>query len=943
MFRPLDYEEKILKFWQENKIYQKAKQKNANGKNFYFLDGPPYTTGEVHLGTAWNKVLKDCILRYKRMRGFNVWDRAGYDMHGIPIEHKVEEKLGITKLEIPKFGVERFVEACKEFALENLKKMSEDFKRLGVWMDFDNPYMTIKNEFIEGEWWLIKQAFKNGRLYRGKKVMHWCPRCATALAKHELSYETRKDDSVYLKFKIKNSTNEYLVVWTTTPWTIAFNLAIMANPEQDYVKIKVDVDGKEEIWIVAKALVNALLGMLDKNYTVIETLKGKSLEGIKYEHPFYEELKEVYDKIAKECANLHSVVLSAEYVDVSSGSGLVHCAPGCGPEDYEVGKRYGLIAFNELDETGHYKQVMGKFSGWDALKDNPRFLEELKKKGVVIAVTPVEHEYAHCWRCKSPVVFRATEQWFFKIEDLVAKMRDLNKEIFWQPGWAGSRWFDSWLASLRDNSITRQRYWGAPLPIWKCKQCGNFVVIESREELKKYTSEIPKDLHRPYIDKIKFSCQCGGTMEREPDVLDVWIDAGTTSWTCLDYPQKKDLFEKLWPADLIIEGKDQIRGWFNLLFIASMLAFERHCYKAVYMHGFINDALGRKMSKSLGNYISPSEVIDKYGADTFRFYTIGGTDPGLDLNYNFNDIEVKFRNLSVLYNIARFLVEYANEIPQDVENLDIEERYMLSRLHSTIKCVTELFEKYKLNEVPWEIESLFLELSRFYIQLTREKIHKKSEVVCYTIFNVLLNLLKLFAPICPFTTEEIYQQLKNKFGLQEESIHLCNWPGYEEKLIDKNLEEDVALVKEIIKQILAGREKAKLGIRWPLKQAIITCEKNLKDYESLIKTQANVKEVIWQHGNFAVEIDTQLTPELEQEGYARELTRLLQELRKKAGLKKEEKARFVIIASYKFDPSGIAAKVNASSIEVTSSKPSTYEASIAKKIRDYNFEVFLVK
>jgi isoleucyl-tRNA synthetase len=856
-YNPIEIEKEILEFWEKNRIYEKAKAKNKDKTSFYFLDGPPYTSGKVHLGTAWNKVLKDSILRFKRMNGFNVWDRAGYDMHGMPTEQGVERELKIkNKDEIPKLGVDKFVGACREFAVRNLKIMSKDFKRLGVWMDFDNAYQTIQNDYIEGEWWLIKRAHENKRLYEGEKTMHWCARCGTALAKHELEYKNVREYSIFVKFKIKNKDNEYLIIWTTTPWTIPFNLGVMVNPELEYVKAKVD----DEVWIVAKGLASSLItAVAGKKFEVIKELKGKQLEGIEYEHPFADQIKQ-YKELKEKSKKVHTVVLSREYVTLEAGSGLVHMAPGCGPEDYEIGYRNKIPPFNSLDEAGFFPEYMGEFSGLKAKKDDSKFIEALEKRGAIIAKTDVEHDYAHCWRCKQPVIYRTTKQWFFKVEDLKEKMRELNRKIKWQPEFAGSRSFDSWLANLRDNGITRQRYWGTPLPIWKCKECNDYVVIGSIAELRKLSGKVPDDLHKPWIDKVSIKCTCGSIKKRIPDILDVWVDAGSASWNCLYYPRRKDLFEKLFPADFILEGIDQIRGWFNLLFVASIVAMQKPSFKAVYMHGFINDAQGRKMSKSLGNYILPEEVVDKYGADTLRYYMICDSKAGMDLNYNFDDMKVKHRNLIVLWNLHRYLIDLSKQIklnPEelkiDTKRLGIEENYIFSKLNSGIMRVTKLYDDYKLDEVPSLIEELFLELSRTYIQLTREKSSIGSEedkkVVLFTIYNVLMDILKLFTTISPYICEKIYQNLKLEFNLKEESINLYGWPSFNITKIDNKLEEEIASVRDIIQAALHLREKISLGLRWPLKEiVIVTSDKKIERavtrLKDILKNQVNVKEII---------------------------------------------------------------------------------------------------
>ncbi len=1039
-YDPISQEPEIQKFWKENGIYEKAKEKSKGGKKFYFLDGPPYTSGKVHLGTAWNKSLKDSIQRYKRMQGFNVLDRAGYDMHGLPTENAAEKELGIkNKDEIAKFGVGKFVKACKELSIRNLKIMNEDFKRLGVWMDFDNAYQSVKNEFIDGEWWLVKKAHEKGRLYEGFRSMAWDWAHQTALAKHELEYKNVKDKSIFVKMKVKGKENEYFIIWTTTPWTIAFNLGIMAHPELDYVKCKVD----EEYWIVAKALATPFITSVAKTkFEIVEEFKGRGLKGMEYEHPFYEELKQHYDKIKKLHPNAHTVVLSEEFVDTSAGTGMVHMAPGCGPEDYEVGHRNNIPAWNLVKEDGTYSEEMGIFAGRHATKDNHTFTAELKKKNALIAQITVEHQYPHGQRSQEPVIFRTTKQWFFKVEDIKEQLIKENDQIVWVPK-AGYNAFNSWLENLRDNSISKQRYWGTPLPVWRnAKNSEDYIVIGSIKELEQLSGEKVQEPHIPWIDEIEIK-KDGKTYKRVPDVLDVWVDAGTVSWNSLDFPKNEKALKDYFPADFILEGKDQIRGWFNLLHIASMLSMGRRSFNAVYMHGFINDALGRKMSKSLGNYILPEEVISKYGADTLRYYTISGTSPGLDLNYNFEDMKVKYRNLTVLWNIHNYLVDLAktvgeapNEIKIKSSRFSVEENYILSKLNSTIRKATNIFDEYKLNETPAIVEDLFLSLSRTYIQLTREKSSgEEKKVVLYTIYNVFMECIKLFAPIAPYITEKMYQNLKKEFDLEEESIHHFSWPKYDEKLIDKDLENDMDTISEVLQTIFALREKIQLGIRWPLQEAILVTndDKTIKAAEKLkeiVKHQSNIKELdiqqslpgiksnlkadysklgpdfgknapqiiaklttesaktilerIEKEGKYIIKIGNEkfnivkehlivtrevpaqyvegsfgkgfvylnkrVNEELEAEGYSRELTRRIQELRKTAGLQKKDRISLFIKADEElkeiFDKfyDSIKEKVGASALKISNLNPSKQHSFTSKeKVKDKEFELFLEK
>ncbi|MBR9690439.1 isoleucine--tRNA ligase [Candidatus Woesearchaeota archaeon] len=918
-YNPQEIEKKIQEFWNKKNIYKKAKEKGK--KKFYYLDGPPYTTGKIHIGHAWGKALRDSLMRYKRMQGFDVWDQPGFDMHGLPIEVAVEKKYGITDKKdiMKKFGLQKFIELCQKYALDQLWPMIDDFKRLGVWMNWDDPYMTIKKEYIEGAWWALKKAHENKYLYEGKKSMTWCPRCATALAKHELEYENVSDSSIFVKLPVKDKKNTFLIIWTTTPWTIPFNLAVMIHPDFDYV----EADVKGETWILAKALAGGVIGSAaDKKYKVKKEFKGKKLEGVRYSHPFQDTIS-FHKKIGKENKVAHTVILSDQFVDLSAGSGIVHCAPGCGAEDFEAGHKAGLPPFNNIDEHGVFDKTMGKFAGLTARKDDKKFIEALQERGVLVAQTQVDHEYAHCWRCKTGIIYKATDQWFLATEKAKKELIKQNKDVDWVPDWAGKKWFDSWLKNLQDWCISRQRFWGVPLPIWRC-ECDEIILVESSDELKKLTGKKLDNLHRPWIDKVKIKCKkCKKLATRVEDVLDVWLDSGAAPWAPLGFPSKKDLYKKLGDADFILEGKDQIRGWFNSLACLSMVSQKKIPFKAVYMHGFVNDSQGRKMSKSLKNIISPYEVIDQYGADTFRLYSIGGAKAGLDLNYNFEDMKTKNRTLIILWNLQNLLFDLAVQLninPENLKGVKLEkgEKYMLSKLNSTIKKTTQLFDEYKLNDAPWVIEELILELSRTYIQLNREKMSagndSEKKTVLFVLYQTLYNSLILLAPIAPFVTEEIYQNLKERFKLKKESLHLVLWPKADNKRINKSLESDFEIAKEVISTALCAREKSQLGIRWPVKGIIVVTKedkvkKAVENLKKSILTQTNAKTVkitktakksknhqkaVFKEGY--VLLDTTRTKELDAEGYFRETTRRMQNHRRKAGLQKSDVIRVYIQA-----------------------------------------------
>ncbi|MDI6737455.1 MAG: isoleucine--tRNA ligase [Nanoarchaeota archaeon] len=988
-------EQEVLKYWETNKIYPKLKKRGEGKKKFYFLQGPPYTSGRLHMGHAWNNSLKDFILRYKRMRGFDVWDRAGYDMHGLPTEHKVQAEFGLkTKEDIVDFGLDRFAKECIKFSSEKAKMMDADLWRLGIWMDYDNAYWPIKNEYIEGIWWLIKKAHEKKRLYEGLRTITWCASCGTALAKHECQYRERQEPSVFVKFPIKGKKKEFFLIWTTTPWTLAFNLAIMANPELDYVKV--DAGGGEK-WIMAKGLAGAVMqAVVGKPLKILEEYKGEKLDGMEYEHPWSDQIKD-FAELKKKHPRVHTVLLSADYVSLDAGSGLVHCAPGCGPEDYEVGYKYNVPPFNNIDQYGVFPSSMGWFSGLKAKTDDGKFIDALKDYKILVAEVPVSHDYAHCERCHEPVVFRTTKQWFFKVEDLKEKMIKANSKVHWVPE-AGKNAFNSWLNNLRDNSITKQRFWGTPIPIWRCSKCNEYVVVESADELRKLKAKnIPESLHKPWIDETTVPCKCGSEMKRLPDIIDVWVDAGSASWNCLYYPKRKDLFERYFPADFILEAKEQVRGWFNLLMVASMIAFDKPCFNAVYMHGMLTDVEGLKMSKSLGNVISPYELVDKHGADTLRYY-LCSTPAGEDISFSWEEAGQRYRNLAILWNVHNYLVEYAkaagiNPSKPMVKKPGLEEKYMLSRLHRTIKEATGLYEAYRLDEVPKKIEALFLEMSRVYIQLTREKVESEKETVLAAIYAVLIETVKMLSTVCPFISEKIYLNLREEFGLKEESVTLLDWPAFDNKLINEKLEEQMDIAQGVIQAILSAREKVQIGVRWPLNSAVVATSskeavKAVKALKELIMQQVNVKEVKvessyskakveikaniaaigkhfkqdssriiaaldnklldkirkegkavvidfplsmdhinvsevipagvsfadFRHGK--VYLDTSLSPELEAEGFAREVTRRVQQLRKDNGLKKTDSIELSIVSDYSLKKweKEIKAKVGASKL-----------------------------
>lgn len=867
-YNPAENEEKIRTFWKESEILDSINSRNTSGEKFYFLQGPPYTSGKLHSGQGWNHALKDAVLRFKRMNGFDVLARAGYDMHGLPTELKVQSKLELKdKEDIEAFGYEKFVDECILWSEEKSEAMNKDLINMGITLDYSDPYKPISQDYIDSIWYLIKQADAKKRLYLGERTMLWCPVTESALAKHEVEYKEIKDESIFLKFKKEGTENEYFIIWTTTPWTIPFNLAIMVNPEMEYVDCSVTHNGKNEVWTICKDLAGIFLGNLDEcTYEIGTPYLGKELEGKKYIHPWakenpdIEEMKLLYPK-------LFTVLLSSEYVDSSAGTGLVHCAPGCGPEDYEVGRRNGLPPYNTIDEKGVFPDKTKKYAGLIAKTDDKKFIKLMKEDEFLVTSSSFEHEYPFSERAKVPVIFRTTKQWFFKVEDLKEKMLAINKETYWHPETAKNA-FTSWLDNLRDNSITKQRIWGTPAPIWihrdKEGNIDEYYVVGSRDELEqlvqKEGNKLPENLHKPWIDSITFkSPNTGNTLIRIPDVLDVWIDAGCASWASLYYPKRKDLFEKYFPADFIIEGKDQIRGWFNLLMVAGILGLDAQVFKNVSMHGFITGVDGVKMSKSLGNIITPEEIIQKTSVDAFRYY-FSQNEAGKDIAFSWDQALLHQRHLTILWNTAKYFVDQM-EAQEDLTFEEVlaigekhfteMEKYIFSKTQSTIQHVTHLFNEYKIDEVPEPIAELFIAISRNYIQAIRDKMSGTKEeraTVLYTLYKTLSQTITLFAPICPFITEMIYQNFKHISKEPELSIHEKKWPVVQEKYIDPKIEKEVEVSFSIITGILASREIAQQNVRQPLAKAIvITNNKEILSaglqLQELIKNQTNIKEI----------------------------------------------------------------------------------------------------
>ncbi|MFH1821671.1 MAG: isoleucine--tRNA ligase [Methanobacteriota archaeon] len=856
-------EREVQDWWLSAGIQEKVKNLHASAKPWYFLDGPPYASGNIHLGTAWNKIIKDTIIRYKTMCGLNVRRQPGWDCHGLPIEVKVEELLGIkSKKDIEqKIGVDEFVQQCKKWASDHVALMTEQFKQLGVWMDWDDPYITFKRDYIESAWWTLKRAYERGLVKKDMRVIHWCPRCETALAEHEVrgAYQDVSDPSLYVRFRLRDRPKEYILVWTTTPWTLPADLAVCVNPDYDYSEVVVG----EDTYIMATALVGKVMQDLSVSYyQEVSSVKGSTLEGLQYEHPLLDEVPK-----QKECVEHHRVILG-NHVTLDEGTGSVHTAPGHGEVDFVVGARYGLPVFSPVGPDGKFTEEAGKYMGIFVKDADSVILEDLQRKGLLVKQGKIAHQYPHCWRCQSPLLFRATEQWFLKVADIKSSIIQKNVEkVKWVPDWATIR-YSNGVESAGDWCISRQRYWGIPLPIWTCDQCRNVMMVGGLEELASQSlnpiGDI--DLHRPHVDRVEIKCtKCGGASKRVPDVLDVWFDSGIASWASLGYPKSEDLFKQIWPSDFVTEGEDQVTKWFYSQQVVSVAAFDDVPYRRVLMHGFALDERGRKMSKSFGNVVNPSDVVSKNGVDVLRLYILGANPPWEDLKFSWKSLDIVQRMMGVLWNVHVFATTYMSLDEFDPKKIDMnkvgasfmpEDVWMVSRINSVTREVTRALDELDLHDAVRAISNFVLEdLSRWYVRLVRERVWIEREdpkklaayVVLYQAMHVLVRLL---APFAPHIIEVIYRDLVKSINLgSPESVHMLPWPSVNESAINNKLEEGMRMVRAFVEASAAARQQAKLKLRWPVKRVSIkaSTKENLEavqGLDELLRVQLNCKELV---------------------------------------------------------------------------------------------------
>jgi isoleucyl-tRNA synthetase len=920
----------ILKFWREKKIFDKLRNKNKGNKKWSFIDGPITANNPMGVHHAWGRTYKDVFQRFKAMQGYDQRFQNGFDCQGLWVEREEEKDLGLkNKVDIEKFGVLNFVKSCKKRVEKFSKIQTEQSIRLGQWMDWNNSYYTMSDNNNLHNWFLLKNYFEKGLLYKGKDAVPWCWRCGTASSKHDIVTEGYKEvthPALFMRFPLKNKKNEYFLIFTTTPWTVLANVAIAVNPELNYVKIK---QGNDYYWL-AETRLNELI----KDYKIIEKKKGNKLDGIKYLMP--------YRHFNSQKNSPHQVVLW-DVVSGEEGTGIVHIAPGCGAEDYEIGKKLKLPAISPLDEEGIYLLGFAEFSKKKYSEVSKEVLKDMEKRGFVYKINPFKHRYPHCWRCEEELVFRLVDEWYIKCQEIKNNLIKENKKIRWFPEYGKIRQED-WFNNMSDWLISRKRYWGLPLPIWECK-CGHIEVIGSLKELRKKVIDKKKvdnlqEIHRPWIDEIKIKCRkCGGVIERIKDVGDAWLDAGIVPFSTLNYLNDKKYWDDWFPAEFICENMPgQYRGWFNALMWASVALTGKTPFKSILGYETLKDEKGEEMHKSKGNAIWFDEAVDKMGTDNMRLlYCL--QDPSQELRFGFHVIQEPKNSINILYNILN-LIENIN----DTNETQIEDKWILSKFNSLIKNITEELENLHPHLATRALQDFWLnDFSRTYIQLIRDRISGNDKTVKFILKKVYLGLLKLASPIIPFTTEKIWQELRKKNVVKEESVHLTEWPLADRRMIKKEIEDNMFHVKNIIQKILSERSEKQIGVRWPLSEISIMT-KNDKVYESvknlqdLIKNQVNCKKLTIKKQvldeDFKIELNIKLTPELEKEGFTREVLRRIQDLRKKAKLNKNDKIKLYLENRISLDLELIRKSTNSEIVKKFNAKNSE-----KFKIREKEFEI----
>ncbi|MBE5908127.1 MAG: isoleucine--tRNA ligase [Lachnospiraceae bacterium] len=867
----VDREKEVEKFWKDNDIFKKSMDNRKKGETYTFYDGPPTANGKPHIGHVLTRVIKDMIPRYQTMKGKYVPRKAGWDTHGLPVELEVEKMLGLNgKEQIEEYGIEPFIDKCKE-SVWKYKGMWEDFSgTVGFWADMDDPYVTYDDNFIESEFWALKEIWNKKLLYKGFKIVPYCPRCGTPLSAQEVAqgYKTVKERSAVVRFKVADE-DAYFLAWTTTPWTLPSNVALCVNPDETYVKVKA-ADGYT--YYMAEALLDTILGKLaeegQKAYEVLETYKGTELEHKAYE-PLYQCAKDSADKQHKQ----GFYVVCDSYVTMTDGTGIVHIAPAFGEDDAQVGRKYDLPFVQMVNEKGEMLDVT-PFAGMRAkptkaemdrgvVSADPEVLKELESRGLLFDAPKFEHDYPHCWRCDTPLLYYARESWFIKMTEVKDDLIRNNNTVNWIPESIGKGRFGDWLENIQDWGISRNRYWGTPLPIWECEGCGHQECVGSRAELAERSGNpdaAKVELHRPYIDAITFTCpDCGKTMKRVPEVIDCWFDSGAMPFAQHHYPfENKDKFEQQFPAKFISEAVDQTRGWFYSLMAESTLLFNKAPYENVIVLGHVQDENGQKMSKSKGNAVDPFDALETYGADAIRWYFYINSAPWLPNRFHGKAVqEGQNKFMSTLWNTYAFFVLYANidefdatKYTLDYDQLSVMDKWALSRLYSTVKAVDDNLGNYRIPEAARALNTFVDELSNWYVRRGRERYWAKGmeqdKINAYmTLYTCLVTIAKTAAPMIPFMTEEIYQNLvRSVDATAPESIHLCDFPEVKEAWIDTELENNMDELVKIVGFGRACRDASGVKNRQPIAQMYIRAEQQLDEfYREIIAGELNVKKV----------------------------------------------------------------------------------------------------
>ncbi len=859
----VDREKQIENFWDENHIFEKSMDSRKEGPTYTFYDGPPTANGKPHIGHVLTRVIKDMIPRYRTMKGYMVPRKAGWDTHGLPVEIEVEKKLGLDgKDQIEAYGLEPFIKQCKE-SVWKYKGMWEDFSgTVGFWADMENPYVTYHDDYIESEWWALKEIWNKKLLYKGFKIVPYCPRCGTPLSSQEVAqgYKDVKERSAIARFKVKDE-DAYILAWTTTPWTLPSNVALCVNPEETYAKVKA-ADGYT--YYMAEALLDTVLGKLGdaengvKAYEVLETMTGRDLEFKEYE-PLFDCAVDICKKQNKKAY----YVVCDTYVTLTDGTGVVHIAPAFGEDDAKVGRNYDLPFVQLVDGKGNMTEET-PYAGVFVKKADPMVLEDLDKKGLLFAAPKFEHSYPHCWRCDTPLIYYARESWYIKMTAVKDDLIRNNNTINWIPESIGKGRFGDWLTNVQDWAISRNRYWGTPLNIWECS-CGHQECIGSRAELAERSGN-PEDakveLHRPYIDAVTMKCpECGGEMHRVPEVIDCWFDSGAMPFAQHHYPfENKDIFEKQFPAQFISEAVDQTRGWFYSLLAESTILFNKAPYENVIVLGHVQDENGQKMSKSKGNAVDPFDALQTYGADAIRWYFYINSAPWLPNRFHGKAVQEGQRKfMGTLWNTYAFFVLYANidnfdasRYTLDYSKLSVMDKWILSKLNSVVGEVDDDLGNYKIPEAARALQEFVDDLSNWYVRRSRERFWAKGmeqdKINAYmTLYTCLVTFCKAAAPMIPFMTEEIYQNLvRSVDASQPESIHLCDFPKVEEEHVDKKLEADMDIVLKAVVMGRACRNTANIKNRQPVNTMFVKAEYELTDfYKDIIADELNVKKVVF--------------------------------------------------------------------------------------------------